>query len=76
MDAGQTSKRPNSDKKDDDRNVRRCELYKLMMANEKLTELPLFPAFDNENPHSIYEKGSTSGLVIKTCCTAKPAIHY
>ncbi|KAH0744032.1 hypothetical protein KY290_032025 [Solanum tuberosum] len=70
MDAGQTSKRPNSDKKDDDRNVRRRELYKLMMANEKrtinmknscstsriVTELPLFPAFDNGNPHSIYEK--------------------
>ncbi|KAH0651933.1 hypothetical protein KY285_031294 [Solanum tuberosum] len=90
MDAGQTSKHTNSDKKDDDRNVRRRELYKLMMANEKrtlnmknscstsriVTELPLFPAFDKGNPHSIYEKGSTSGLVIKPCCTAKPAIRY
>lgn len=37
MDAGQTSEHPNSDKKDDDRNVRRHELYKLVMANEKHT---------------------------------------
>ncbi|KAK4714433.1 hypothetical protein R3W88_020340 [Solanum pinnatisectum] len=48
-----------------------------MMANEKrtlnmknsrstsriVTGFPLFPAFDKGNLHSIYEKGSTSGLL-------------